>query len=420
MGVNFSIIRVHKTCDKMIKVMQDNYDSADRKIIVSDLLKSVNTKTNAEVTKEFVSSASYILNIAVGGGKKTKAVKKQPLWDVKKFETGQWLSQSAYLTVKDIAGTKITVENQFGDQMHISKDILEKMDSAHHFKTEVPMNMTELAELLENAGDTVFQVSFRKQVNEARVQEKLEETSAKELKDSKFINNFAKELIEGEECTMVCHLVKAESTLGRSTVIDLSTSHANKFRQVDHRSINWLIINNCKYVLKKGGKKRVADDSDDDMDGAKKKKDEPKWDFTKLEKGNTFSGTSYFRATAESGDNITTRCQGRDVTVSRDILETQMYNADIFETTEKLCLTKVAKILEEANTACFTVCFTAKVDDKAVKERLAKVTAAEIKDKAKLRTLAKEILEGKETVLVGRLSKAMGKLGRSLIIDLPT
>lgn len=97
-----------------------------------------------------------------------------------------------------------------------------------------------------------------------------------------------------------------------------------------------------------------------------------------------------------------------------------MYNASVFATTEKLCLTKVAKILEEANTACFTVNFTAKVDEKAVKERLAKVTAADIKDKAKLRALAKEILEGKETTLVGRLSKAHGKLGRSLIIDLPT
>ena len=91
----------------------------------------------------------------------------------------------------------------------------------------------------------------------------------------------ARELIEGEECTMVCHLVKAESSLGRSTVIDLSTSHANKFRKVDHRSINWIIINNCKYVLKKGGKKRVVEESDDEMGGAdKKKKDEPKWDFS--------------------------------------------------------------------------------------------------------------------------------------------
>jgi len=65
----------------------------------------------------------------------------------------------------------------------------------------------------------------------------------------------AKDLIEGEECTMTCHLVKAESVLGRSTVIDLLTTHANKFRQVDHRTINYLIIRNTKYLLKKGGKK---------------------------------------------------------------------------------------------------------------------------------------------------------------------
>lgn len=54
---------------------------------------------------------------------------------------------------------------------------------------------------------------------------------------------------------MTCHLVKAESVLGRSTVIDLLTTHANKFRQVDHRTINYLIIRNTKYLLKKGGKK---------------------------------------------------------------------------------------------------------------------------------------------------------------------
>ena len=43
-----------------------------------------------------------------------------------------------------------------------------------------------------------------------------------------------------------------------------------------------------------------------------------------------------------------------------------------------------------------------------------------MKDKAKIKAISREILEGKETTIVGRLSKAMGKLGRSLIIDLPT
>ena len=34
--------------------------------------------------------------------------------------------------------------------------------------------------------------------------------------------------------------------------------------------------------------------------------------------------------------------------------------------------------------------------------------------------LAKDILLGKEKELVGRLSRAEGKLGRSLVVDLPT
>jgi len=42
--------------------------------------------------------------------------------------------------------------------MYISLDIIEKMDSANHFAKEVSMNMTELAELIENASDTVFTV----------------------------------------------------------------------------------------------------------------------------------------------------------------------------------------------------------------------------------------------------------------------
>ena len=94
--------------------------------------------------------------------------------------------------------------------------------------------------------------------------------------------------------------------------------------------------------------------------------------------------------------------------------------ANVFSKEEKLCLTKVAKVLEEANTTCFTVCFTAKVDEKNVRERLLSCTSAEIKDSKKCLELARELLHGKETVIVGRLSKAMGKLGRSLIIDLPT
>ena len=58
--------------------------------------------------------------------------------------------------------------------------------------------MTELAELLESVGDTVFTVQFRKQVKEDDVQEKLKELKTNQLKDKKVLNSLVKDLIEGE------------------------------------------------------------------------------------------------------------------------------------------------------------------------------------------------------------------------------
>jgi len=72
----------------------------------------------------------------------------KPLWDPKKFDTSQYFSQTAYLNVKEIDGNRVTVQNSFGNDLYVSKDILENMYSGDHFKKEVNMNMTALAELL--------------------------------------------------------------------------------------------------------------------------------------------------------------------------------------------------------------------------------------------------------------------------------
>lgn len=159
-------------------------------------------------------------------------------------------------------------------------------------------------------------------MKEEDVQEKLKTFTPAQLKDAKKLNSLVKELIEGEECTMTCHLIKAEGSLGRSTVIDLTSEHENKFRQVDHRTINYIVYNNTKYVLKKGGKKQPKEEeSDEDMDGSKKKKEEPKWNYAKLAVGDVFSGTNYYRAVSEAWENVVTRCSAKDITVSRSILE---------------------------------------------------------------------------------------------------
>ena len=79
--------------------------------------------------------------------------------------------------------------------------------------------MTSLAELLETFSDTVFTVCFHKQPTVDSATDKLNAVNLAGVK--KDAAKIAKQLTEGELCTMICHLVKVENNLGRSTVIDL-------------------------------------------------------------------------------------------------------------------------------------------------------------------------------------------------------
>ena len=113
------------------------------------------------------------------------------------------------------------------------------------------------------------------------------------FKDNKKLSALSKDLIAGQNCVMTCHMVEVENNLGRSLVIYLGSKSPNKFRQVDHRSIEYIIFKNIKYVLKKGAKAPEEEE---------RKKDEPNWDSKKLSVGNWFSGTNYYHAKQERGD----------------------------------------------------------------------------------------------------------------------
>lgn len=81
-----------------------------------------------------------------------------------------------------IAGNTVTVDDQNGTTMQVSRDIVEKMSSGSHHAKEVPMTMTGLAELMETFSDTVFTVCFHKQPSVESAKETLEKLSLAELK----------------------------------------------------------------------------------------------------------------------------------------------------------------------------------------------------------------------------------------------
>jgi glycerate kinase len=126
-----------------------------------------------------------------------------------------------YLTVQERTALGLKVKDQNGRAFEVrGKELIENtMASASQFETEQTVTKTLAAEKLINAGDVAFTVNFDKQ--------------------------------DGANRTMVARLTDTENYMGRSNVVDLEHSGAGSpNRQVDHRTIKFLILRGVKYNVK--------------------------------------------------------------------------------------------------------------------------------------------------------------------------
>ena len=78
--------------------------------------------------------------------------------------------------------------------------------------------------------------------------------------------------------------------LGRSVIIDLDAGHHNNIRQVDHRTIEYIIYRNVKYCLGTKSKGQTNDELP-----IKHVVGTPKWNGSKLALSNWFSQISYYQ-----------------------------------------------------------------------------------------------------------------------------
>jgi len=99
-----------------------------------------------------------------------------------------------------------------------SAELIEKSFSADQYHEETKVGKTRAAELLVNSQNRPFTVCFLK--------------------------------TDGSERVLRGRLVKPEPLLGRSMVEDLDQKGVNRLRQVDHRTIQYLIVDGMKYVAK--------------------------------------------------------------------------------------------------------------------------------------------------------------------------
>lgn len=140
-----------------------------------------------------------------------------------KIKVGEVLSTTYYMTVtgKDAGKQEIYVKDNHGNNFTMrGKSLIESsLNSASQFDTEKKVSRTEMIEVLESAGDSVFTVKFVKQ--------------------------------DGKDRTMIARLVGGEPKMGRTNVMDLEIATGHPLRQVDNRTTYELILKGTKYSLKK-------------------------------------------------------------------------------------------------------------------------------------------------------------------------
>lgn len=400
----------------MIAGMQKNHTGCK----VTDLANAMVTKSAEEVTKMFVDSASYILRAAVGGksGQKGRKASKTnpPLWNPKMLQVDDNFSCISYLKVLKIDGNQVTVQNHQGGQWFISKDLLVRDSfSGSYYDKEVKCTMTDLSQILEACKDTIFKVAFKTKINEKSIEEKLNEIKFASLSNPAELKKISKALAEGHSTEIVGHLVESENHLGRSLVIDLNAPPTNNFRQVDHRTIEYIIFQNVKYTV---GKK-AADAGELPL---KKEKGAPNWSDSKLAVGDWFSSITYYKVRSitdkENVQVTTSKNSKQELTMSRDIMEYEMNSGLVYDKEEKVTRSELVNHLIDAKEAVMTVKFCRKVDDAYVKDVLAAATADQLSDAKKLKALSKELISGKETEMTCHAWGSENKLGRSMVLDL--
>ena len=170
--------------------------------------------------------------------------------DTAKIKVGDRFSETQYYICTEVQRERIQVRNERGYEFGIGKEIVrEGLFSANQFQDEQKVTRTELVEILEGAKDTIFTVNFQKQIKPEDMSKRLKQLAGQKILASKSAA-LAKDLLAGEERTLVGYMLDVEPKMGRSQVIDLEAEGDHRLRLVDHRTLNWIIIRNVKYVLK--------------------------------------------------------------------------------------------------------------------------------------------------------------------------
>lgn len=186
------------------------------------------------------------------------------------FNIGDILSETSFFTVSKVQPNgDITVKDDLNNEVTISKQYAEQiLHSANNYSKEEQKTLTELADILISHSRIAMTVCFikkatakTKKVFEAEKQAKIAEiqsttlANAGKLLEDLIENPISKE-IPGETRVIRGRHYGHIDDLGRVHFVDMeipktTNEGTERMRQIDPRTIQYIIVNNTKYNLKK-------------------------------------------------------------------------------------------------------------------------------------------------------------------------
>jgi len=183
----------------------------------------------------------------------------------KDLKTGEKLSETQYYSVIKVAGERVQLRTDSGENVVLDRGYVESLlSSASQFETEEVKTKTEMAALFLSSPGVALTVNFNTQVKEKDAIDQLKAIypnkggkMTSEADYSKKVSEIISSVITGKERTMIGRHYGSQNEFGRVSFIDMEVDrdvtkleYDSRTRQVDPRTINWMIIRGIKYKTK--------------------------------------------------------------------------------------------------------------------------------------------------------------------------
>jgi len=186
----------------------------------------------------------------------------------KKLTKGSILSETSFFIVKEVKKNEVLVTDEHGNDVTVSNIYVDNvLKSADAFDKTEELNKTSLADLLLNNPRTAMTVAFIKASSEksAKAYKAEKEAAIAKIKSAGLgqIEGLLNDLIENPITKTIpgeLRVIKGrhngeQDQAGRVHFVDMEQAkgtgtYDTRLRQVDPRTIQYIILDNVKYILK--------------------------------------------------------------------------------------------------------------------------------------------------------------------------